>query len=116
MLKPECAKLLKEVAAIDNRKIDQEVLDAWFAVIGYLPYEVALNALHMARKDDRVTWLEPKHIISWSREARDKIERLEGRDTPKESDGEFVAAPICPHGETIAMCLPCCRAKAEELA
>ena len=26
MLKPECAKLLKEVAAIDNRKIDQEVL------------------------------------------------------------------------------------------
>lgn len=113
MLKPECAKLLKEIAAIDNRKIDQEVLDAWFAIIGYLPYEVALNALHMARKDDRVTWLEPKHIISWSREARDKVQR-EHSDTP-EPEPVFGPVPYCPHGVVLAACLPCCKELAEDL-
>lgn len=113
MLKPECAKLLKEIAAIDNRKIDQEVLDAWFAVIGYLPYEVALNALHMARKDDRVTWLEPKHIISWSREARDKVQR-EQSDTPQ-SEPVFEPVPYCSHGLVVAACLPCCKELAKDL-
>lgn len=113
MQKTECAALLREIAAIDNRKIDQEVLDAWFAVIGYLNYEVALNALHMARKDDRVTWLEPKHIISWSREARDKVER-EQSDTPKVED-VFGPVPYCPHGIVLAGCLPCCRDLAEDL-
>ena len=109
MIKPECAKLLREIAAIDNRKIDQEVLDAWFAVIGYLPYEVALNALHMARKDDRVTWLEPKHIISWSRDAREKIAREDNAYLEEAKNDVFGPIPYCVHGEVLAICIPCCK-------
>jgi hypothetical protein len=113
MLKTECAELLREVAAIDNRKMGQDVLDAWFAVIGFLPYEVALKALHAARKDERVTWLEPKHIVAFSKE--DRLARQDDDYLKEMSEAVFGPVPYCVHGEVIAMCLPCCKEKQEEL-
>lgn len=113
MTKPECAKLLREVAAIDNRNISQETLDAWFAIIGYLSYEVALNALHLARKDDRIAWLEPRHIISWAKEARDRLERDNNSYLEEAKKDVFGPVPYCVHGEVLAMCLPCCREAAQ---
>lgn len=113
MLKTECADLLREVAAIDNRTLSQETLQAWFAVIGFLPYEVALKALHAARKDERVTWLEPKHIVAFSKE--DRLARQDDDYLKEMSEAVFGPVPYCVHGEVIAMCLPCCKEKQEEL-
>jgi hypothetical protein len=113
MQKIECAALLREIAAVDNRTLSQETLQAWYSVIGYLPYEVALKALHAARKDERVTWLEPKHIVAFSKE--DRLARQDDDYLKEMSEAVFGPVPYCIHGEVIAMCLPCCRAKAEEL-
>jgi len=113
MQKTECAALLREIAAVDNRTLSQETLQAWYSVIGYLPYEVALKALHAARKDERVTWLEPKHIVAFSKE--DRLARQDDDYLREMSEAVFGPVPYCIHGEVIAMCLPCCRAKAEEL-
>jgi hypothetical protein len=113
MLKTECADLLREVAAIDNRKITQETLDAWYAVIGYLKYDIALNALHLARKDERVTWLEPKHIIAFSRE--DRLAKQDNDYLEEMAKAVFGPIPYCVHGEVVAMCLPCCKEKQKEL-
>lgn len=113
MQKTECAALLREIAAVDNRTLSQETLQAWYSVIGYLPYEVALKALHAARKDERLTWLEPKHIVAFSKE--DRLARQDDDYLREMSEAVFGPVPYCIHGEVIAMCLPCCRAKAEEL-
>jgi hypothetical protein len=113
MQKTECAALLREIAAVDNRTLSQETLQAWYSVIGYLPYETALKALHAARKDERVTWLEPKHIVAFSKE--DRLARQDDDYLKEMSEAVFEPVPYCVHGEVIAMCLPCCRAKAEEL-
>lgn len=113
MTKPECAKLLKEVAAIDNRTMTQETLDAWFSIIGYLSYDVAVNALRLARKDDRIAWLEPKHIVSWAREAKERLDRENNSFLEEAKNDVFGPVPYCIHGEVIAMCLPCCREAAE---
>jgi hypothetical protein len=112
MLKTECADLLREVAAIDNRTLSQETLQAWYSVIGYLPYETALKALHAARKDERVTWLEPKHIVAYSKE--DRLARQDDDYLKEMSEAVFGPVLKCTHGLVIALCLPCCKAEAEK--
>jgi len=109
MLKTECADLLREVAAIDNRTLSQETLQAWFAVIGFLPYEVALKALHAARKDERVTWLEPKHIVAFSKE--DRLARQDDDYLAQEQEQRAlsVPAPKCKHEKSLVSCMPCIR-------
>lgn len=113
MLKTECAELLREIAAIDNRKIGQEVLDAWFSVIGYLKYEIALKALHAARKDERVIWLEPKHIVAYSKE--DRLAKQDDDYLKEMSEAVYGPVPYCVHGEVLAICIPCCKEKQKEL-
>lgn len=112
MLKTECADLLREVAAIDNRTLSQETLQAWYAVIGYLPYETALKALHAARKDERVTWLEPKHIVAFSKE--DRLARQDDDYLKEAAEAIYRPVPHCPHNLAIALCLPCCQVEAEK--
>jgi hypothetical protein len=104
----EVKALLKEVAAIDNRKLSEEVAEAWKSILGFMPLEIAKEALYLARKDDRVNWLEPKHIVSWAKEAAFKLDRETGNKPPPEY--KFDAQPKCKeHRELILSCPPCCK-------
>jgi hypothetical protein len=113
MLKTECAELLRKVAAIDNRKIAQDVLDEWFAIIGYLPYQDALNALHKARQDASIAWLEPRHIVAHSKE--DRLAKQDDEYLKEMAEAVYGPVPYCVHGEVLAICFPCCKEKQEEL-
>lgn len=108
MKKTECAELMKEISAIDNRNVTLETVEAWFAVIGQIPYDIAREALRLARKDDRIDYLEPKHIVSWAKEAAWKLDREQNNPVPQTND--WVRQPICrEHGLGILDCNECCR-------
>lgn len=109
MKKTECAELLKEISAIDNRQVNVETVEAWFAIIGHIPVDIAKQALHLARKDDRINYLEPRHIVSWAKEAAYKLDREQGNLSAEPVNS--VPQPICrEHGLGIMDCKPCCRA------
>lgn len=116
----ETKELLKLVAAIDNRKVTPEQIEAWHSIIGFMPFDVAKEALAMARKDDRVNWLEPKHLVSWARDAAFKLDREQNAPLPESVIGAstFSPQPLCrDHGEKIMSCKPCqgkLRAMADE--
>ena len=102
----EAKTLLEEISAIDGRKLTPETVAAWQGILGSMPLDVAREAHRMARRDDRVTYLEPKHIVSWAKEAAFKLDR----DNPKvEAKVEGSPQPICKeHGRGILTCDPCC--------
>ena len=109
MKKSECAELLQEISAIDNRQVNVETVEAWFAIIGHIPLDIARQALHLARKDDRINYLEPRHIVSWAKEAAYKLDREQGNLSAEPVNS--VPQPICrEHGLGIMDCVPCCRA------
>jgi hypothetical protein len=105
----ETTELLKQISAVDNRKVNEETVTAWQAIMSNIPFDIAKEALVLARKDDRITYLEPRHIVSWAREAAFKLDRETGRNTPEEPQGNFIAQPKCKHDKGILDCLPCCR-------
>ena len=99
-------KLLEEIAAIDNREITPEVVSAWNGVLGSMPLDVAQMAHRMARRDDRVRYLEPKHIVSWAREAAYKLDK---EQPPLQADVVSTKQPVCKaHNKSILLCDPCC--------
>ena len=51
MNRAEVAKLLTFAAAMDNRKITQDTVEAWFATIGDLPFDDALEAARIHYRD-----------------------------------------------------------------
>ena len=107
MNKAEVKLLLADVAAIDNRRVSEETVTAWYAVLGHLSLPVAQRALVMARQDEKVDYLEPKHIVSRARDARMAIERS-AADRAEESSWRAEPEPICvPHDMRITKCQPC---------
>jgi hypothetical protein len=60
----ELGNLYGLMAAIDNRKPSPEAIAAWHEIIGHLSYDVAREALVLARRDESIGWLEPRHIIA----------------------------------------------------
>ena len=109
MKKTECAELLQEISAVDNRKVNVETIEAWFAIVGHIPLDIARQALHLARKDDRIAYLEPRHIISWAKEAAYKLDREQSNSIPAPVNS--VPQPLCrEHGLGIMDCKACCNA------
>lgn len=102
-------ELLRQVSAVDNRKVNEETISAWLSVIGHIPFEIAKEALVLARRDERLTYLEPKHIIGWAKEAAFRLDRESGRNTLEEPQGQFVPQPKCRHYKGIMECDDCCR-------
>lgn len=81
----EVKELLAKVAAVDNRELSEVMAKAWFEVIGSLSYRVAERALVLARRDSRIDWLMPKHIMEKSRDAIAELNREEtARQEPEE--------------------------------
>jgi len=107
MNKSEVKLLLADVAAIDNRRVTDETVDAWKAVLGHLPLKVAQQALVMARQDEKIDYLEPKHIVARARDARMAIERSPN-SRAEEAQWRSEPEPVCvPHSERITRCEPC---------
>jgi hypothetical protein len=104
----ETKLLLKEIADIDNRKLDEAVAHAWLAVLSPIPLEIAREAHILARRDDRINYLEPKHIVAWAKEAAFRLDKAKPNPevTPKLGDPE----PVCrQHSKRILSCDDCCR-------
>ena len=107
MNKSEVKLLLADVAAIDNRRVSEETVTAWYAVLGHLSLPVAQRALIMARQDEKIDYLEPKHIVSRARDARMAIDRSPD-SRAEELSWRAEPEPICvPHDGRITKCQPC---------
>jgi hypothetical protein len=107
MNKAEVKLLLADVAAIDNRRVSEETVTAWYAVLGHLSLPVAQRALVMARQDEKVDYLEPKHIVSRARDARMAIDRGPVARS-EEAKWRAEPEPVCvPHDTGITKCQPC---------
>lgn len=107
MNKKETGELLIAVSAIDNRKITQQMIDGWADILRAIPFDVALEAHRMARKNDSVGYLEPKHIISFAKEAAFALDRLKPKPEVVEVQGDRM--PNCKtHSKPILTCNACC--------
>jgi hypothetical protein len=103
----EVKQLLTEVAAIDNRKLSDQTADAWHSVLGFMPFDIAKEALHIARKDDRINWMEPKNIVSWAKEAAFKLDRAKPVVIEQIKGSQ---QPLCAaHSALLLTCIPCCK-------
>jgi len=103
----ETKAILKDIALLDNRKLDEAVAMAWHAVIGHLNFDVAKQALILARQDASIGYLEPKHIIVWGKEASHRLQR----DQPSQEPEVGTPEPICrAHNLGINQCKACTRA------
>lgn len=107
MNKAETKTLLDAVSAIDNRKITQPLLDGWHDILKQIPIDIALEAHRMARKNESIGYLEPKHIVSYAREAAFALDREKPK--PKEELRRGDPMPTCQHNKPIFSCNPCCR-------
>lgn len=104
----ETKEIIRQVAVIDNRKVSQEVIEAWHVVIGAIPFDIAKEALKLAQQDPTIKYLEPRSIVSWAREAAFRLDRQQ----PKPEPAEFVKVdqPFCrAHQLPVLSCKPCCR-------
>jgi hypothetical protein len=102
----ETKKILVQVAAIDNRKLNDDVANAWHGIIGFMPYEIAVEALRLAQQDVSVKYLEPRHIVGWAKEAAFRLDREKPK--PVETT-QGIPEPTCKHGEKLLTCKPCCK-------
>lgn len=108
----ETKAILKDVALIDNRKLDEAVAMAWHAVIGHMQFDVAKQALILARQDASVGYLEPRHVVQWGKEASFRMQR--DKTTPAEAL-EGIPEPLCAaHRLRITSCRFCCHRMAQK--
>jgi len=109
----ETKEILRQVALIDNRKVNEETIEAWHRVIGHIPFEIAQEALKLAQQDASIKYLEPRHIVGWSREAAFRLDR----NKPQQPE-QFVKVeqPTCrAHKRKILSCAPCCREMSKQM-
>lgn len=107
----ETERLVRKVAVLDNRTVNDAVIDAWRDVVGHVSYEVAERALIKARQDPNIQYLEPKHVVAKAREAIIELNE-EARQLARtaEDEGRADPEPICrAHNTRITACLECCR-------
>lgn len=108
MNKTETEQLLREMFAIDGRKVDADKILAWHNVIGSMPLEIAQRALRMARQDERITYVEPKHIFAKAKEAAEAMDREDERRKTLPPSDKGTPMPTCIHGMGLIACDPCC--------
>lgn len=116
MNKLETERLVRKVAVLDNRQVNDAVIDAWHEVVGHVAYEVAERALVKARQDPAINYLEPRHVVA---KARDAVIELndEARQLARmaEDEGRADPEPVCrDHRKRITTCKDCCARLATE--
>jgi hypothetical protein len=106
--KIETKQLLDEIAAIDNRQVTPEVVEAWHAIIKHIPLEIAQEAHRIARRNEQINRLEPKHILGRAQEAAYSLDRQKPK-VDYERPIEIAPQPICrEHKKKIMTCDLCC--------
>jgi len=110
----DTASILEFLSLTDNRKITQEGILAWHELIKHLDFDVAREAAYLAKQDDKIDWVEPKHILAKARVVADRLDVENRTKRALEPTEPFVGSPIplCEHGERIVFCQPCCLALA----
>ena len=93
MNKMEIARLLTAIAALDNRKVLEETVEAWYAVLHSYPYQDAAEAVRQ-HFEDSTEYLMPAHIRRGILRARE--ERNRSSDTTPEEWKALYAAPGSP--------------------
>jgi hypothetical protein len=113
MLISETQEILRRVAAVDNRKVTAETVEAWNSIIGRIPFDIAKEALTLAQQDSTIKYLEPRRIVGWAKEAAFRLDRAK----PKPAEGDFqkIDQPVCrTHTLPIMSCRPCCRQMSQQ--
>ena len=120
MNKLETERLVRKLAVLDNRTVNDGVVEAWYELVGKLSYEVAELSLLKVRQDASISWVEPKHVLAKSRDAITEINDARAK-AEKQAEGEYKSSPqpkCLAHGLLIVSCVDCCKliaAKAEVL-
>lgn len=112
MLKTETKQLLDSISAVDNRSVTLEAIEVWHEILKNLNFETAKEGLRLAQQDPSIRYLEPRHIISWSKEASFRMNREMPEDLLITASDP---APVCEHNKVLLLCLPCCRNLANSL-
>jgi hypothetical protein len=102
----ETIELLKLISAIDNRKVNDEVSQAWHQILGQIPFDIAKEALKLAQQDATIKYLEPRHIFAWAKEAAFRLDR---NKVVQAENLRGVPEPFCKHDKKVLSCKDCCR-------
>jgi len=106
--------LLREMFAIDGRKIDADKIAAWKQSLGSIPLDVAQTALRQCRQDERINFVEPKHIVGKAKEAVAELNRQEEQEQRQnEPQKDTSPPPTCIHKKTLVECDICCKKLAD---
>jgi hypothetical protein len=101
----ETQELLQKIALVDNRKVTGDTVKAWHELIGGIPYDIATEAVKLAQQDPAVKYLEPRHVVGWSKEAAFRLDRSKPKAEPQRTGDPM---PSCrDHGKPILTCDPC---------
>lgn len=108
----ETATVIEFLSFTDNRKITEDGIKAWHELIGHLDFDVARAAANLAKQDEKIDWVEPKHIIAKAKIVTQQNESNLRREQATEPKKEWVGRPmpICEHGKGLLHCDPCCLA------
>jgi hypothetical protein len=110
MQKLDTERLVRKLAVLDNRQVNDGVVDAWHELVAHLSYQVAEVALRKARQDVNINWVEPKHVLAKAHEAaRELNEEATRLARQAEENGTGAPEPKCAeHGLRITTCKDCC--------
>lgn len=110
MNKTDTERLVRKAAVLDNRHVNDAVIEAWYELVGHLSYEVAERSLRIARQDPNIAYLEPKHVLGKSRDGIVEL-NTERANTAAHLDevGPSDPEPRCrAHVKRFTSCLECC--------
>lgn len=79
MTEVECSRLMEVIANVDYREVNPLVVRSWYEVIGYLDFDLAMEALTSARRDQNIDYLVPRHIIQHADIVKRERERAQRR-------------------------------------
>jgi hypothetical protein len=110
MQKLDTERLVRKLAVLDNRQVNDGVVDGWHELVGHLSYNVAELALRKARQDVTINWVEPKHLLAKAHDAARELNQEATRLAREaEENGTGAPEPKCAeHGLRITTCRECC--------
>lgn len=92
MLRSQTALLLAKAQLVDNRTVDEYVIEAWYEVVAGLDYDDAMSALTEHRRTS-TEYLTPAHIVDGVRAIRKaRLDRGTNAEGIPDADPDDVTA------------------------
>lgn len=76
----EVAKLLTILSELGHGKVTPEKAAAWHMSLGFLDYDVALEAVRDASRNSTIEYIEPKHVVAHAQAVTHRRERLAAKN------------------------------------